>query len=230
MKKFFILKIKGQISAWSFSRWWDYESCPYKAGLKHVMRMKEPGNEAMDRGSDIHKLGEDYLNKKLPRPPSVYNQFKPALLELRKQKAQPELQWALTTDMKKADWFSPKAWLRVKLDALALNAKGTIARMIDFKSGRAKDHHPLQLSLYAWTGFVLMPKVRKVISELWYLDQPGKPTVETYTRETDLVSIEKDWRRRIKPMLNDKVFEPKPGNHCKWCYFRKSNGGPCIHS
>jgi hypothetical protein len=26
---------------------------------------------------------------------------------------------------------------------------------------------------------------------------------------------------------NDDIFAPKPSYGCRWCHFRKSNGGPC---
>jgi hypothetical protein len=36
-----------------------------------------------------------------------------------------------------------------------------------------------------------------------------------------------DWEDKTRPMLNDTIFAPKPGNACRWCHWKKSNGGPC---
>ena len=53
------------ITSWSFSRYSDYQQCPAKAKYKHVLRMKEPPNDAMARGTAIHTMAEDYIKGKL---------------------------------------------------------------------------------------------------------------------------------------------------------------------
>ena len=51
-----------KIKAWSFSRYDTYKQCPFKAKLRYIDKLKEPKSEAMERGSDIHKLCEDYIS------------------------------------------------------------------------------------------------------------------------------------------------------------------------
>lgn len=226
-------KIIGQIKAWSFSRWYDYHTCPYKAGLKHVMSIKEPGNSAMQRGSDIGRLGEDYLNKKLPKAPAEFNDFKTDVTGLRKAKAVPERQWAFDKLWKPVDWFAKNAWARIKIDSFSWsNAREDEADIVDFKTGKVKDHHQLQLGLYAMGGFFTYEKLRKAKTALWYLDHPkskdANPAEEVYVRN-ELPLLVNAWNKRITPMLNDKTFTAKPGHHCRFCHFRKSNGGPCTH-
>ena len=29
-------------------------------------------------------------------------------------------------------------------------------------------------------------------------------------------------------LLTDTLFAPRPGPYCRWCHFRKENGGPCT--
>lgn len=226
-------KIIGRIDAWSFSRWWDYSTCPYKAGLKHVMKIKEPGNAAMERGSDIGRLGEDYLNKKLKSAPAEFNEFKKPVTDLRALKAVPERQWAFNKLWQPVDWFAKNAWARIKIDAFAfLTPKQDTAKIIDFKTGKPKDHHQLQLGLYALGGFHTFAKLRKALTGLWYLDHPKQkdtnPAEEEYDRK-EMPLIQKAWDKRLKPMFEDTTFKPKPGFHCRFCHFRKSNGGPCKH-
>src|SRR3546814_12779240 len=50
---------KGQIKYWSFSLYNTHKQCPLKAKLNAVDKIKEPGNDAMQRGNDVHKLCED---------------------------------------------------------------------------------------------------------------------------------------------------------------------------
>src|SRR3546814_9340083 len=52
---------KGQIKYWSFSLYNTHKQCPLKAKLNAVDKIKEPGNDAMQRGNDVHKLCEDYI-------------------------------------------------------------------------------------------------------------------------------------------------------------------------
>ena len=53
-----------RITSWSFSRWSCYSSCPYKAKLKFIDKLKEPGSPQMDRGTVIHELAEHYVKAK----------------------------------------------------------------------------------------------------------------------------------------------------------------------
>lgn len=226
-------KINGQIKAWSFSRWWDYFTCPQKAGFKHVMMIKEPGSSAMSRGSDIGRLGEDFLNKKLKTSPAEFNDFRKPLQELRTQKAVPEGEWAFDKLWKPVDWFAKNAWVRIKIDSHSfLNSRQDESKIVDFKTGKPKDHHQLQLGLYSMGDFYRHEKVKKNHTALWYLDHPKtkdtNPLEETYERK-ELPLLVKAWTKRITPMLNDTEFKPKPGMHCRFCHFRASNGGPCRH-
>lgn len=56
-------KPKGpqKITYWSASRRYDYDQCPFKAKLKCIDKLKEPGNAYMDRGNMMHELCEHYI-------------------------------------------------------------------------------------------------------------------------------------------------------------------------
>ena len=72
------------------------------------------------------------------------------------------------------------------------------------------------------------PDEADLFTEVWYLDQ-GKPvTQEHYVRE-DVPFLKLDWEQKTKAMLNDTRFAPRPGHYCRWCFFRKTNGGPCQY-
>lgn len=216
----------ARITAWSFSRWKDYEQCPRKAKYKHVDKLKEPGSSAMQRGSDIHTLAERYLKAELPALPNELCLFTKEFKALQKKKPGVEAEWAFKDDWSRTDWFNKEAWLRIKVDAYAFPKKKAMD-VIDHKTGKPKDDHDLQLSLYAMGGFLIFPEVETITSRLWYLDA-GKEDKAVFKR-TELGGLRRDWLDRVKRMMTDTRFPACPGNYCRWCHFRKSNGGPCEY-
>lgn len=222
------VKVKPQITAWSYSRWSDYEQCPLKAKLKYIDKIKELGSPAMERGSMIHTLAENFV--KGPARAAVPAELKPfakEFRELRKIKATAEDSWAFTKTWEPTGWFDYNAWCRVKMDVFYM--KGDTLVVIDHKTGKPREGNEDQLSLYAVAGFAHEPTAKRVSAELWYLDAGERKPLE-YTRE-QFDQLKYDWVQKVKPMLNDTRFAPCPGNHCRWCYFRKNgpNGGPCVY-
>lgn len=221
------MKTAQRITAWSFSRWWTYQTCPYQAKLKYIDKIGKPfAGPAAERGTEIHQLGEDYLLKKLPRPPAEYGKFKPQLKELRQLKADAEKEWAFTRAWERTTWFASNTWLRVKVDAVAL-ADDT-ATVVDFKTGKVYDHHMLQMDLYAVAAMIQIPVAKRVRTALWYVDQ-GKGEEETFPR-TSLTKLKKSWEKKAAPMLADTKFKPTPSEACRRCEFSAAKGGPCKYS
>lgn len=216
----------ARITAWSFSRWKDYEQCPRKAKYKHVDRLKEPGSTAMDRGSAIHGLAEKYLKNQIDAVPNELALFTKEFKALKKKTPGVESEWAFKNDWSRTDWFNREAWLRIKVDAHAFDKPKQLS-IIDHKTGRPKDDHDLQLSLYALGGFIIFPQAEVIMSKLWYLDE-GKEEKAKFVRG-DLGQLKRDWLDRTARMMNDTRFPAKPGRYCSWCHFRKSNGGPCEY-
>ena len=211
------------ITAWSYSRWKCYEECPLKARFKFVDKLQEPGSPAMDRGTAIHQLAQDYTEGKVRLLPKELHPFKEDFRALKKAHALCELEWAFTSSWEPTTWFGIDAWLRVKTDVLVVEP-ATIT-VIDHKTGKKYDDHQGQLSLYALAGMILYPEVSAVNTQLWYLDQRDT-LCQTYTIDA-LPKLKKEWIQKTKPMLKDKKFAPRPGSHCRWCYFRKEADGPC---
>lgn len=215
-----------KITAWSYSRLRDWETCPLKAKFKHIDRLKEPDNPAMARGSEIHKLAEDYVKGALKRLPPELKNFKKEFAAMRKGKnVFVEEQLAFNANFELLDletgWFDRAAWCRVKMDLRAVANK--VMRLIDHKTGKQKAEHYDQLEFYALIGFILEPTIDEVHAELWYLDMSGEKKVlheRFYRKEFD--KIKQRWLRRVKPMLCDTEFHPKPNPGCRFCYFNAS--------
>lgn len=229
-----VMKKVPMLKAWSYSRLHDYDVCPAKAMYKHVIGLKEPAGPALERGIRIHQEAEDFLSGKTRKPPESFNEFQPLLMQLRKQKAMGERSICLNRMMKPVPWDAwEEVWLRVKLDALLLlktkKAKVRCGWFYDFKTGKVyEDDHYDQLDLYALSVFAENEDVQELEGELWYVDQPGLiRLVRRYTRAVDLPRLTEKWLKRSLPLLSDRKFAPNPGDHCRYCHFRKSNQGPC---
>lgn len=223
-----LLTPRGQITAWSFSRLQDYRKCPRFAMLKHVNGQKEPGNDAMARGSRIDQAITDYIDGKAKTLTPEAVSFKAEFTELRKRKAVTQEQWAFNKNWEQVDWFSKDAWCRIKTDVYLFSLESNSLLIVDNKTGKLNPVHEEQVKLYAVGGLITFPTVDVVDPRLWYTDQgvemPDKAVL--YKRE-DLPALKKYWEKETKSMLNDKRFAPKPSNACRWCHFRKENGGPC---
>lgn len=213
-----------QITAWSYSRYRDYEQCPQRAKYKHIDKMKEPGSPAMDRGTEIHKLAEEFAMGRLKNLPVELLKFKAKFLNLKKSKPVCEQEWAFDKGWRRCDWFAKEAWLRVKMDA-AYTLKEEVL-IIDHKTGKYRPgEYAEQLELYGLAALLVYPEATVASCRLWFLDT-GDEACAVFSRK-ELPDLKKKWLKRTKPMLSDKRFAPKPGNHCRWCPFSKSKGGPC---
>lgn len=230
---------KTQLESWSFSRYNDYTQCPAKTKFKHLMRLKEPGSPQMQRGSDIHTIAEKYLKGELPpKVPPELKAFEAEFKRLRalyKGKKLPmyvEDDWAFTKDWDRTRWDDwAGCFLRVKLDCAHYETPDELV-VTDWKTGKFSEYkyaeYLLQMELYALSALTLFPDLKSVSPRLMNVDYgktyPEVPAV--YTR-ADLPALKKKWAARIKPMMADKTFKPKPNTMCRFCFYRKSNGGPC---
>lgn len=210
------------IKAWSASRVFAYEDCPRRLKYRAIDRMPEPVGEPLVRGKRIHGEGEAYLKaKRAIKVPKSFGYVEKELRALRRQKAIPEEQWGFTREWKTINWYD--ATIRMVLDARA--SRGSVMRVIDYKTGKPRPKDEDQLGLYAVGTFARFPKTRTVAAEVWYLDL-GEIVELRFNRKEAAAECEA-WEARAQKMLDDTKLEPTPGYSCRWCHFRKSNGGPC---
>ena len=214
-------------TAWSFSRLELWEECPLRAKLRHIDKVPEPPAPALVRGSAIHTLAEEYSLGKLKKLPDELKLFKlefKNLLSLSK-KLQVEQQLGLDENWQPTDWFGPKCWCRIVMDCMYDLEK--VRCVIDYKTGRVnQEKHRAQLSLYAIGAFATAPKsTTEVSTQLWYLDH-GQSVCVLF-KKSKLAKLKGEWERRAEPMLKDRIFNPNPGDACRWCPYAKKRGGPC---
>ena len=241
------------IQAWSYSRYQKYEQCPQLAKYLYVDKKREPDSAAGQKGTRIHALAALVATGKLPPPdrdtapfmqelqqvlkskklPVELETFEEEFAGLRKQRVECEAEWAFKKDWAPTGWFDRDAWLRIKVDAHYLEVKKTGALrntkviIIDHKSGKIYEDHALQRSLYALGAFIMYPDATEVEAAHWYLEQ-GHEDRDSWHRN-QLEALKEEWLKRTKAMLSDTTFAPRVGGYCRWCYFRKGNGGPCQY-
>ncbi len=229
------VKITGKFTAWSFSRWRDHDQCPYRAGLKHLMKndprvRPEPSSPALDRGSFIHQAASAFIIGAVKKADAQLAPVTKTLLVYRDAMkaglAKVDDRWAFNKSWRPVEFFAWDAWLRQITDYHAHD--GSRAAVTDFKTGKVSADQEFmfyQLELYALGTFLMKPRVDEVEARLLYTDH-GIEQRETYKR-SQLKGLQKAWVKRILPMFTDTRFEPTPGNHCRWCPRSASKGGPC---
>lgn len=226
-----------QFEAWSYSRLSDWEECPRKAALKHIGKLKEPANAAMDRGKLIHGEAARYATRRLPEAPlpPALERFPDEFAALRaRPDVECELQLAVNRDWQPCEWFGPDAWLRVVIDCTHAGVAPEEAgrTIIDFKTGKVRAENADQLDLYGLVALARWPGIKRADAALWYLDQ-GE-IVDRAITLAEAKRLRQAWMDRAAPMLTDTTFDPKPGDACRWCWYgqdARAKGGPgrCEH-
>lgn len=231
-----------KITAWSFSRYSDYKQCPLKCKLKHVDKIKEPPNKAMERGSLIHTLAEKYLKGELSKLPPELKLFEAEFKKLRAQFKKSingmvvEDNWSFTKSWDETSWNDwVGCWVRIKLDCAHHEDEETLI-VTDWKTGkfRVESHSEYveQLELYSLAALLLHPHLQQVKPRLVYLDQgeiyPAKGEELVFTR-ADIPKLKKLWEKRVKAMMSDTTFAPRPNDKCHWCFFSANKNGPCKY-
>lgn len=222
---------KEKIKAWSYSRWSVWKLCPFKAYLKFILKMQEPTNQWMEDGKRKHTLAEYYVDgtkSRLPKELVHYkDQFKSARRKFKKGYAFVERELAFTKTWEPTGWFDRDCWLRVSPD-LEIDSRDTY-EIVDHKSGKPYgEGYESQLDLSAAAVSIMVPKVATIVVSNWYLDHALEPATLNYSQK-QCATARKQWAKRVKPMLNDTTYTPRKNQKCKYCHFRKANGGPCKY-
>jgi RecB family exonuclease len=199
-----------------------YEQCPYKYKLTRIEGLKEPAGPAADRGKDIHYTFEQAI-KGLNLLPEEFKYWTDYIDTLKSNNTRAEEEFGLTIDWEPCAFSSDKVWLRGVIDAIYSN--NNTAHILDWKTGKTRDYAE-QLRLYACVVFALHPELENISLEICYIDQNKREDYGIIFR--DEFPALKEWvSNRITKIERDDIYAPKPEYGCRWCHFRKSNGGPC---
>jgi len=213
------------ITAWSYSRYNCYQTCPFQFKCKFIDKLPEEKSSQMERGLRIHKELEKFLNSEGALPEEAQS-FSAQFSFLLQEQAFAEMQMAFTQAWKPTGWFKKDTWLRVILDAGLIYDDNT-ADVIDFKTGKKYGENEEQMELFAVATFNRFPLLTEVKTRLWYLDGGDEDVVDF--RAADRLKLRDKWEKKVQPLFADTMFAPRPNDKCKWCSFGKSKGGPCRH-
>lgn len=206
---------------WSYSALTLYETCPQAYKLRYIDRIKDQGNEAMDRGNRIHTHLEGFLEGSAPLPVEA----KELVEYYRKiQQSSPRIEenWGFTQDWQPVSWSHPDIWCRMKLDAYI---PAETSRIIDHKTGKYRALKAMdQGQLYAVGASIMDPR-EAYSAEFAYVDQA---MVKTKTYKHKMVErFQEKFTARATKLGMDSTFQPKPHKiTCKYCPMRES----CIYS
>jgi len=216
-----------KITAWSYSALSGYETCPAQHKYRKLLRLNEPKSDALFRGIKIHNEAAHFLDGSVERFPTNCISFRDQFYELRDMNPIVEEKWGFNKRWKPTGWMSKDVKCRVSLDVLKLYSDDT-ADVIDHKTGKYwpdNDKYEEQLGLYAATTIKLHPYIKSATARLWYLDT-GDEVIFEFTKD-HAMDILGDLEERAEVMMADTTCVPRPNMFCKWCHFRKDNGGPC---
>jgi len=180
----------------------------------------------MERGLDIHKKAENYVNGKITGLPNELVKFKDEFISLKKEyKAgngftEPDVSYnsiGKRSNGKMTDYFIGYADF--------LHFEGNVCTIIDYKTGKAYDEHREQGHAYGTACMVIEPAIEQVNVEFWYIDQGTSRHFEWTNKE--IVEMQTLWEKRINKMYADTFFKKTPNRFCNWCQRNKKHGGDC---
>lgn len=220
------------VTAWSFSAWDMWRTCPLQYKLAKIDKLKTETSPAMLRGREVHDAIAKYLsgehdrlgvNIASKRATKLYDEIRAFDNKVVEQ------QWGFDRRWSPTGWFAkgPKAtWLRAVIDVGVLYDDMS-AEVIDHKTGKNRGGYDDQLELFAVAAMQHLPAINHVTTRLSFVDHEETAFGE-YPRSDVSALIEK-WEGKVRPMFEDTEFLPRPNAKCKFCDFSRANGGPCKY-
>ena len=192
------------VSKFSNSSIKTYEQCPYKFKLTRVDGLVEPAGEAAERGKLIHLAFEMAIKNVDPLPQEFehWNTYVGKLKDLNTKAEEP---FAITKDWQACKFDDANAWLRGVIDAIYFIDDGI--HILDWKTGKERDYTE-QVNLYAGVLFAIFPEVKKISTEICYIDLKKQINYGYVYREK--AEELKQWIiDRVNKIENDDILDRK---------------------
>jgi hypothetical protein len=225
-------KLSDYVKHWSYSSWSVGQKCTLALWYAQVERLRGPPVPAMERGTMLHLLAENYLKGEIQGMPRALRKIEFELKQLKRKRPIVEQYWNLDTHWRKTN--KKNGWAVAKLDACVLpTERNPVADVVDHKSGKEYEpEHSKQGSLYGTFTMGMYPFVETVHVAFFYIDQGYAPSY-TYTR-AKLNYTKQYWIEQGNELMATSKFIATPTpNGCRFCSFRSDkkleNGqrGPC---
>jgi hypothetical protein len=207
-----------------------YDKCPKQYWYNYVENVpsSKPSSPAADRGTNIHKFGEDYLLGKIMIYPPEFQKVSAHLMNLKAKHAIPELAMASNEKWEPVDYKASDAYFRGIIDVHYEAEDGKVVHIEDFKTGQIYPDHASQMETYVSLTASQYPDAEEFHTRLIYIDQ-GVVTPVKVTKKERLIPIRLMLDGRVKNAENDTIWPVRSGSHCRWCGYSKRFGGPCSN-
>ena len=210
-----------------------YLQCPNKFRLQYIERIPQEAIKALERGTEIHSLVEEFFKHERKIEEAKNETLKKVKDEEHKKAIDHIERFAkqisrdgktiLVPVLQETKMYDPTLNFSGVVDAVFID--GSDVLVLDWKTGQ---EHPLEqyrfeLSMYKYLVEVEHPAIRVTHYGIYFVDK-NKLVIEEANMKETIKSIEliKEVRKRI----NEKMFEKNPGWYCKFCpYFGKQCDG-----
>ena len=209
--------------AHSYSSIKMYEQCPAKYKFTRIDKLSEPTGPAAERGKVIHAEIEAVLKGQLELVCAELEYLLPRMDEWKAKNAESEMEFAVDSHWNTVAFNDSSAMFRGVIDLYY--ELGDTAIVLDFKTGKERDYLD-QVRVYAAVVLATKPHIQRVIPQIEFIDLQKSTEYITYSRE-DLDHMKADIQGRLNIIAHDKFFAANPSGLCRFCHFRKDNGGPC---
>ena len=208
--------------AHSYSALKQYENCPKRYYHQRITKeVKDEPGTATVHGERVHKQLEDYLKAPATGLPPESAALKPLCDTVRASvdgggALLVEQEYTLSSDLQPTSWFAPNAWLRFKLDVLAIRPNGT-AMVVDWKTGKRRPDFD-QLEMFALAVFSFWPAITKVSSMfVWTKENAIDKEVYRLERKDEMWTRLLTRINRVEKSLETDNWPAKPSGLCKFC-------------
>jgi len=209
--------------AHSYSSIKMYEQCPAKYKFTRIDKLSEPTGPAAERGKVIHAEIEAVLKGQLELVCAELEYLLPRMDEWKAKNAESEMEFAVDSHWNTVAFNDSSAMFRGVIDLYY--ELGDTAIVLDFKTGKERDYLD-QVRVYATVVLATKPHIARVIPMIEFIDLQKSTEYMTFYRR-DIEHMKADIQGRLNIIGHDKFFAANPSGLCKFCHFRKDNGGPC---
>jgi len=208
---------------YSYSSIKTYEECPAKYKFSRILRLPQPSGPAAERGTLIHAEIEEALKGGLMLLSDEIKHLADSIETWRNNGAQSEMQFAVDKHWNPVMYKHDNAIFRGVIDLYIEHEDQAV--VIDFKTGKDRDYQD-QVRVYSAVILATRPHINNVRNIIEFVDLKTRREYPSVKRE-NLNELKSLLIGRILAAELDTIHAPNPNQFCRWCHYRKDNGGPC---
>jgi len=205
------------ITPWSYSSIKSFEQCPKQFyHLRIAKDYKQGHTEAMDYGTKVHLVAEEYIRDGKPVPDKYIfmdKLLKP--LNAKQGKKLTEVRMGLTDDLEPCTFKAKEVWWRGIADLIIINDNK--AFVVDYKTSKsAKYADKGQLELMAIATFKHFPQVTKIHAGLLFV--VAKKLIKHKYTDDMIQDLCDKWianYKRMEVAYEEDIWNARPSGLCR---------------